>query len=279
MFCRPRSWAVAKDSYIPGDSLTFAEESENGLATSYYPALISGGTGLTSKTPDTRITNVNSLPPGPFQLTNGTTFLYNDYAASPVHRFYQMWQQMDCSADRASWENPSGCNARLFPWVEVTVGAGTNGLPQPATFSTEYAASPTTTTGEGSTSMGFYNIQQGDAPYFKHLADHYSMSDNFHQSVDGGTGANHIMLGHGDAIWFSDGAGNALDSPSQCCRAIPEPQTPAQWTKSRIRIQPLGRITGTPKTVMAAVRLAQPRMAEARIATARTQPSLESPRS
>jgi len=203
----------AKDSYIPGDSLTFAEESENGLATSYYPALISGGTGLTSKTPDTRITNVNSLPPGPFQLTNGTTFLYNDYAASPVHRFYQMWQQMDCSADRASWENPSGCNARLFPWVEVTVGAGTNGLPQAATFSTEYAASPTTTTGEGSTSMGFYNIQQGDAPYFKHLADHYSMSDNFHQSVDGGTGANHIMLGHGDAIWFSDGAGNALTPP------------------------------------------------------------------
>jgi phospholipase C len=29
------------------------------------------------------------------------------------------------------------------------------------------------------------------------------MSDNFHQSVNGGTGANHIMFGHGDAIWFS----------------------------------------------------------------------------
>jgi phospholipase C len=39
------------------------------------------------------------------------------------------------------------------------------------------------------------------------------MSDNFHQSVDGGTGANHIMLGHGDAIWFSDGKGNALVPP------------------------------------------------------------------
>ena len=61
--------------------------------------------------------------------------------------------------------------------------------------------------------MAFYNVQQGDAPYFKHLADHYSMSDNFHQSVDGGTGANHIMLGHGDAIWFSDGNGNALVPP------------------------------------------------------------------
>ena len=106
-------------------------------------------------------------------------------------------------------ENPSGCNAQLFPWVEVTVGAGTNGVPQPANFSTEYSADGVTT-GEGSTAMGFYNVQHGDAPYFKRLADNYAMSDNFHQSVNGGTGANHIMLGHGDAIWFSDGKGNAL---------------------------------------------------------------------
>ncbi len=39
------------------------------------------------------------------------------------------------------------------------------------------------------------------------------MSDNFHQSVNGGTGANHIMLGHGDAIWFSDGNGHAATPP------------------------------------------------------------------
>src|ERR1700734_3132779 len=148
----------AKDSYIPGDSLALAEQSENGLPAGYYQYLISGGTGLTSKTPDTRITNVNSLPPGPFQLTNGTTFTYNGYAASPVHRFYQMWQQLDCSADQANYENPSGCDAGLFPWVEVTVGAGTNGAKQPANFSTNYVAG-LTTTGEGSTSMGFYNVQ------------------------------------------------------------------------------------------------------------------------
>ena len=135
------------------------------------------------------------------------TFYYYGYAASPVHRFYQMWQQFDCDVANATNWNPSGCLADLFPWVEVTVGAGTNGKPQAANFSTE--RSPTaTTTGEGSTSMGFYNMQQGDAPYFKVLADRYSMSDNFHQSVMGGTGANHIMLGFGDAIWFSDGNGN-----------------------------------------------------------------------
>jgi phospholipase C len=199
------------DSYVPGDSLTLAQQSENGLPADYYPYLISGGTGQTSHTPDQRIANVNALPAGPFQLT-GPTFPYNDYSASPVHRFYQMWQQLDCSTDHATEKRPSGCNAHLFSWVEVTVGAGANGVSPPANFSTEY--SPTAvTTGEGSTALGFYNMQNGDAPYFKSLADHYAMSDNFHQSVDGGTGANHIMMGHGDAIWFSDGAGHALPPP------------------------------------------------------------------
>jgi phospholipase C len=201
-----------KDSYIPGDDLALAKQSEIGLTTAGYQELISGGTGLTKYTPDTRITNVNSLPPGPFQLTNGTTFVYNSYAASPVHRFYQMWQQLDCSLGHATADNPSGCDAKLFPWVEVTVGAGANGVAQPANFSTEYSANATTT-GEGSTSMGFYNVQKGDAPYFKQLADTYAMSDNFHQSVNGGTGANHIMFGHADAIWFSDGNGNPAKPP------------------------------------------------------------------
>jgi phospholipase C len=201
-----------ENSYVANDSMSLAEQSENGLPQNYYPDLVSGGTGQTSKTPDQRITNVNNLPPGPFELTNGKTFTYDSYAASPVHRFYQMWQQLDCSADRATADNPSGCNAHLFPWVEVTVGAGTNGVKQPADFSTEYTPD-VTTTGEGSTSMGFYNMQKGDVPYFKQLADEYSMSDNFHQSVDGGTGANHIMLGHADMIYFTDANGKAAAPP------------------------------------------------------------------
>jgi phospholipase C len=210
------------DSYVKGDSLTLAQQSQIGLPASYYQYLVSGGTGLTSATPDTRISNVNSLPAGPFQLTNGTTFTYNSYAASPVHRFYQMWQQLDCDASQAYIENPSGCSASLFPWVEVTVGAGTNGAQQPANFSTQYSASAKTT-GEGSTAMGFYNVQKGDVPYFKMLADKYAMSDNFHQSVLGGTGANHIMLGHGDAIWFSDGNGNPATPPHNVAVAAGTP--------------------------------------------------------
>jgi phospholipase C len=199
-------------SYVKNDNLSLARKSENGLPADYYAYLVTGGSGLTGKVPDTRIKNVTALPPGPFQLTNEATFTYNSYSASPVHRFYQMWQQLDCSIANSTATNPSGCDAALFPWVETTVGAGTNGLAQPANFSTEYSPNATTT-GEGATAMGFYNVQNGDAPYFKQLADTYAMSDNFHQSVDGGTGANHIMFGHGDMIYFSDGKGNAAVPP------------------------------------------------------------------
>jgi phospholipase C len=214
-----------KVSYIPNEcasgtpitscaaSLTLAQQSESGLEASAYPLLLSGGTGQTSHTPDQRITDVTTLSAGPFQLTNGGTFVYDDYAASPVHRFYQMWQQLNCSLDQATKENPSGCNGNLFSWVEVTVGAGTDGATQPANFSTEYSATATTT-GEGSSALGFYNVQKGDAPYFTSLVEKYAMSDNFHQSVNGGTGANHIMLGHGDAIWFSDAKGNPAEPPN-----------------------------------------------------------------
>jgi len=201
-----------QDSYVKDDSLDLAVASENGLPDDYYAYLVTGGSGQTSHTPDKRISNVTSLPAGPFQLTNGDTFTYNSYAASPVHRFYQMWQQLDCNISHATAKNPSGCDSRLFPWVEVTEGAGANGITQPKNFSTEYSPK-SVTTGEGSTAMGFYNVQNGDAPDFKYLADTYSMSDNFHQSVNGGTGANHIMLGHGDMIWFSDGKGNPATPP------------------------------------------------------------------
>jgi phospholipase C len=223
-----------KVSYIPNQctadtpitqcpaSLMLAELSESGLDPGYYPALLSGGTGQTSKTPDQRISEVAALPAGPFQLTNGTTFTYDAYSASPVHRFYQMWQQLNCNLAQASSANPSGCNGGLFSWVEVTVGAGANGVAQPAAcvqsapaagcFSTNYLPGAATT-GEGSTALGFYNVQQGDVPYFTSLVQQYAMSDNFHQSVNGGTGANHIMFGHADAIWFSDGDGNPATPP------------------------------------------------------------------
>ena len=182
-----------------------AQQAENGLPAGYVQFLTTGGTGLTVGALDTRLPNAAALPPGPFQLTPGIG--YDDYAASPVHRFYQMWQQLDCNVRHITPSNPSGCAADLFPWVETTIGAGNNGIAQPAGFNDR-------STGEGSTAMGFYNVLRGDAPYFKLLADEYAMSDNFHQSIEGGTGANHVFLGTGDEDWYSDGQGHPLVPPT-----------------------------------------------------------------
>jgi phospholipase C len=119
-----------------------------------------------------------------------------------------MWQQLDCSGARASRADPSGCGLDLFPWVEVTVGSGSDGEKPSPGFNDRR-------THEGATSMGFYNMQHGDAPYLKWLADHFAMSDNHHQGAMGGTGANHVMLGAGDAIWFSDAQGHPAIPPHQ----------------------------------------------------------------
>ena len=80
-------------------------------------------------------------------------------------------------------------------------------------------------------------MQNGDVPYFKKLADTYAMSDNFHQSVNGGTGANHIMFGHADVIWFSDGNGHAASASAQRDGCARHCRTPASWTKSKTRIR------------------------------------------
>jgi phospholipase C len=199
----------------PFPDIASAMAVENGLPVSYYKYLTTGGTGLNHGDVDTRIPNATSLPPGPFQITSAT-HPYDAYDNSPVHRFYQMWQQMDCNAANATPWDSTGCQRDLFPWVETTIGAGTNGLSQPSGFNDE-------STKEGSTSMGFYNVLRGDAPYFKFLADHYAMSDNFHQSVMGGTGANHVMLGSGDAIWFASPKGNPVRPPENTLVAAGSP--------------------------------------------------------
>jgi phospholipase C len=190
---------------------------DRGLLPTDLPLLLMGATGLPRHAVDTRLPNVTRLPNGPYPLTPGIP--YNSYAASPAHRFFQMWQQMDCSAGHASVENPSGCLNDLFPWVAVSVGAGSNGKPQPPSFNES-------STGEGSTSMGFYNMSRGDAPYLKELAARFTLSDNYHQAVSGGTGANHIMLGSGDMIWYTDAKGGVGPPPlNQIEDPNPQPGT------------------------------------------------------
>ena len=72
--------------------------------------------------------------------------------------------------------------------------------------------------------MGFYNVQQGDAPVFDYLARHFSMSDNYHQAVMGGTGTNHVALGTGTGASYQDANG---DPQNTARRPDREPQRPA----------------------------------------------------
>lgn len=95
-----------------------AEAVEPALPLWAYDLLTIGGTGLPGDTVDIRFPS--GLPNAPVPMDNYIT--YDDYAASPVHRFFQMWQQLDCNQKTSSKNNPSGCTADLFPWVETTVG-------------------------------------------------------------------------------------------------------------------------------------------------------------
>ncbi|MGJ4892885.1 alkaline phosphatase family protein [Bradyrhizobium sp. HKCCYLRH3099] len=147
------------------------------------------GIGLPQNVLDTRFPA--NLPNGPYQISKYVT--YAAYTGDPVHRFFQMWQDID------------GGKHDKFVWVEQTIGTGSNGKPYPAG-----GFNPM----EGAISMGFYNMnpftdatgkaQPGDAPFFKQLADEYAISDNYHQAIMGGTGANFQSLVTGHAAFFTN---------------------------------------------------------------------------
>jgi phospholipase C len=180
-----------------------------------------GGTGLPNTLgPDTRITNVNTLPPGPFQMT-GPTMPYDAYTADTIHQFFQMYQQVDCAIDKehVTRRNPTGCLHDLQSAITTT-------------FATPPGQAPHDT---GQT-MAFFNMQQGDVPFLKFLADTYTMSDNYHQPVMGGTWADSMPLGFADQIAYTDGKGNVIAPPTSTIYN-PDPLAPslnfythrAQW--------------------------------------------------
>ena len=175
--------------------------------------------GLPGDSADTRFPA--SLPNGPFQITKyvpyfdshleyssfGQCELFGAYVGDPLHRFYQMWQQTSLPGDR------------LGTWVANTAGDD-NGANPPATIF------------QGAVSMGFYNMAQGDAPILRDLAQHYAISDNYHQAVQGGTGANHIALGTGFAASYQDSSGNAAAPPAnQIENPNPRPGTNNNYTQ------------------------------------------------
>src|SRR3984893_14863571 len=172
-----------------------------------------GGTGLPNSVgPDTRIPNVYTLPPGPFQLT-GPTMPYDAYTGDTIHQFFQMYQQMDCAIDpeHVTRHNPTGCLHDLQSAIITTFGTP-----------------PSHDTGQ---TMAFFNMQKGDVPFLKFLADNYTMSDNYHQPVMGGTWADSMPLGFADQVFYGDGQGNAATPPaSTIYNPDPLPGTFNQYT-------------------------------------------------
>lgn len=158
-------------------------------------------TGLPPSIVDTRYPN--NLPNGPFQLTNKNAPI-TSYFGDPVHRFFQMWQMYD-----------QGQND-LFTWVGVTAGIGSDNA---------FAGAPVPgNTFQGGEAMGFFNINT-DAPVFKTLADNYAMSDNYHQFIMGGTGANFIGIVTGDVGYYTQAGKPAVPPKSQ----IENPNTQPGW--------------------------------------------------
>lgn len=161
--------------------------------------------GQAADTPDTRFPA--NLPNSPYPITRyvpyfdghgkyaqyGTCEFNGAFVGDPLHRFYQMYQQI------------SNGKSDLFTWVHDTSG-DSNGNPPPSPFTAE-------STNQGSVEMGYYNMARGDAPTFEYLARHYAISDNYHQAVMGGTGANHIAIGTGDAAFYQDSSGRATVPP------------------------------------------------------------------
>ncbi|HLK90659.1 MAG TPA: alkaline phosphatase family protein [Polyangia bacterium] len=154
---------------------------------------------------DQRIANFLGLPNSVFPL-EGTKLPYDSYTGDMVHRFYHMWQQSDCSAANATRDNPSGCLLDLVPYVGIARADGSS-----------------------SNGMGFYNVLNGDAPVLKRLADEYTMSDNYHQPIMGGTMVQHMMLGTGDVMFwqpYTNQAGVTITQPPAGQLVNPTPSGP-----------------------------------------------------
>jgi phospholipase C len=141
-----------------------------------------------------------------------------------------MVQQVDCAMDKehVSKGNPTGCLQDLQSAITTTYSTPPGGTPHD--------------TGQ---TMAFFNMQEGDAPFFKSLADTYTMSDNYHQPVLGGTGPDSQPLGFADQLFFSDGLGHPA-TPAAANIYNPDPQagtlnlytTRAQWFNCADTSQP-----------------------------------------
>ena len=181
--------ASVRDRYavVPGTGGGFATLPQPG--TTY-------ARGLPSYVRDVRFPA--DLPNGPYRITRYVP--YDAPVGDPVHRFFQMWQQID------------GGKMDLFTWVAVSSGEGSRRRDDPSSD-----------TNQGGEAMGFYSMSSGDAAYFRELAARYALADNYHQPVMGGTGANFLALSTGSVGVYLDAGKPAPPSADQVEDPDPRP--------------------------------------------------------
>jgi phospholipase C len=187
----PFSASAVPDSLLP--------QIEPSLEPEDLGLLRTGASGLPMFSTDTRVANATTLPNGVFQTT-GPTLPYDSYTGDMVHRLFHMWQQADCDIANATREEPAGCLRDLYPFVGVARNDGS-----------------------GSNSMGFLNVLKGDAPVFKRIADEFTINDNYHQPIMGGTAVQHQMLGTADDVFWTTFQG--VTQPPAASVANPDPQS------------------------------------------------------
>ncbi|MDP2903040.1 MAG: alkaline phosphatase family protein [Methylovulum sp.] len=153
------------------------------------------------------------LPNGPFQITKYVPYgSANSATGDPAHRFFQMWQQT----------GGNNFDHSLFTWVATTAGIGGDNItdaPVPGDAK------------QGGELMGFFNMSQGDAPLFKQLANNYALSDNFHQTVMGGTGANFFAIATGDVAVYNNAGILATPPANQIENPNPQAGTENFYTQ------------------------------------------------
>lgn len=169
-----------------------------------------GAFGQRHDVPDARFPA--DMPNGPYQITKHVS--YGAHTGDPVHRFFQMWQQIN------------GGNNDLFVWVAEMTGVGPSNAPIPFAPGRTY---------QGGIAMGFYNMSTGDAPTFKKLADNYAIADNYHQPIMGGTTVNYLALATGDVTFYTDQGKPAVPPAKMIENPDPQPNTNNWYTEDGYR--------------------------------------------
>jgi acid phosphatase len=193
--------AIVRDHYAVSPEITGAFATLPQPGTTY-------ARGLPSYARDVRFPA--DLPNGPYRITRYVA--YDSPVGDPVHRFFQMWQQID------------GGKMDLFTWVAVTSGEGSRTRDDPSSD-----------TNQGGEAMGFYSMSGGDAAYFRELARAYALADNYHQPVMGGTGANFLALSTGYAGMYLDAGKAALPPTDLMEDPDPRPGTNNWYKQSGYR--------------------------------------------